>query len=54
MNYVEFLSGYSLQNVYFTEDEQRYVVVYPNGTYVSLARNEKAGHKSQDAVCQFL
>lgn len=46
--------GYYTQNVYFTEDEQLYVVVYPDDSYVSLTRNEKAENKSEDEVCQFL
>lgn len=47
-------SSYYTQNVYFTEDTQRYVVVYPDDTYVSLTRNENAENKSEEEVCQFL
>ncbi|WNY23288.1 hypothetical protein MmiHf6_05930 [Methanimicrococcus hongohii] len=45
---------YHSQNVYFTEDDKRYVVVYSNNTYVSLTRNDKAENKSEEEVCQFL
>ena len=47
-------ASYYTQNVYFTEDAQRYVVVYPDDTYVSLTRNENAENKSEEEVCQFL
>ncbi|MBZ3935030.1 hypothetical protein [Methanimicrococcus blatticola] len=48
------ITNYYTQNVYFTEDEQRYVVVYPDNSYVSLTRNENAENKSKKEVCQFL
>lgn len=41
-------------NLYFTEESQRYVIVYPDDSYVSLKRNENAESKSYDEVCQFL
>ncbi len=46
--------SYYTQNVYFTEDEQRYVVVNPDESYVSLTRNENAENKSEEEVCNFL
>ncbi|WNY28225.1 hypothetical protein MmiEs2_04090 [Methanimicrococcus stummii] len=54
INQDENIGSYHTQNVYFTEDAQRYVVVYSNNTYVSLVRNENAENKSEDVVCQFL
>lgn len=45
---------YYTQNVYFTENEQLYVVVNPDDSYVSLKRNKNAENKSEKEVCQFL
>ncbi|MDR0767773.1 MAG: hypothetical protein LBE57_04970 [Methanosarcinales archaeon] len=42
------------QNVLFTENDRRFVVVYPNSSWVSLTRNENAANKSKEEVCRFL
>lgn len=48
------VSKYYTETIYFTEDAQRYVVVYPNNTYVSLNRNESSENKTYDEICRFL
>lgn len=46
--------GFYTHNLFFTEDAQRYVIVYPDDTYVSLTRNKESEHKSYDEICGFL
>jgi adenylate cyclase class IV len=53
-NQNEITGVFHTQNVFFTENNRRFVVVYPNSSRVSLTRNENAANRSKEEVCLFL